>query len=135
LASKSAQKAARASVKRRERGRSIRGQVKTYIDTAEKLIAGGDVKAAQSAVATAVSALDNAASKKILHANNAARRKSRLLNKLYKAPVKPEAETKPKAEPKSKAESKAKAKPKAKAKSKAKAESKTKAESKAEKVD
>jgi small subunit ribosomal protein S20 len=141
LASKSAQKAARASAKRRERGRSIRSQVKTYIDEAEKLIAEGNNKAAQSAVAIAVSALDKAAEKKVLHANNAARRKSRLLKKLNKAPAKPEAETKPKAESKAKAESKTKAEPKVKAESKkkaepkAKAKSKTKAESKAEKAD
>ena len=122
MASKSAEKVARASAKRRERGRSIRSQVKTEIDTAEKLIAEGDIKAAQSAVATAISALDKAASKKMLHGNNAARRKSRLLKKLNKAPVKPEAETKPKAEPKAKAESKTKTKSKTKAKSKAKTE-------------
>jgi small subunit ribosomal protein S20 len=117
LGSKSAQKVARASARRQERGKSVRSQVKTYIDTAEKLIAEGDTKSAQSAVAVAVSALDKAASKKVLHGNNAARRKSRLLKKLSKAPAKPKAESKPKAEPK------------------AKAESKTKAESKAEKAD
>jgi small subunit ribosomal protein S20 len=128
LASKSAQKAARASVKRRERGKSIRSQVKTNIDTAEKLIAEGNTKAAQSAVATAVSALDKAASKKLLHANNAARRKSRLLKKLNMAPAKPEAEAKPKAESKAKSEPKTKAKPKTKKESKAKAEPKSKAE-------
>jgi small subunit ribosomal protein S20 len=133
LASKSAQKAARASAKRQERGKSIRSQVKTYIDTAEKLIAEGSTEAAQSAVATAVSALDKAASKKVLNANNAARRKSRLLKKLNMAPAKPEAETKPKAKSKAKTESKAKAKPKAKKESKAKAEPKPKA--KAEKAD
>jgi small subunit ribosomal protein S20 len=119
LASKSAQKVARASAKRRERGRSIRSQVKTSIDIAEKLIAEGEVKAAKSAVAAAISTLDKAASKKVVHGNNAARRKSRLLKKLNKAPVKPEAETKPKAESKEKAEPKAKAKSKTKAKSKA----------------
>ncbi|MBN1160824.1 MAG: 30S ribosomal protein S20 [Dehalococcoidales bacterium] len=129
MASKSAQKAARASAKRRERGRSIRSQVKTYIDIAEKLIAEGDTKAAQSAVATAVSALDKAASKKILHSSNASRHKSRLLKKLNKAPAKPKAEAIPKAE------SEAKAEPKTKAKSKAKAKSKSKAEPKAEKTE
>jgi small subunit ribosomal protein S20 len=117
LGSKSAQKAARASGRRRERGRSIRSQVKTRIDSAEKLISEGDLKAAQVAVTAAVSALDKAAEKKVFHANNTARRKSRLLKKLNKAPAKPKAEPKPKAE------------------SKAKAESRTKAESKAEKAE
>ena len=113
MASKSAQKAARASARRRERGKSTRSQVKTNIDTAEKLITAGDLKAAKEAVAVAVSALDKAAGKKILHANNAARRKSRLLKKLNKAPAEPKAETKVKAESKTKAETKAKAESKA----------------------
>ncbi|OGO01011.1 MAG: 30S ribosomal protein S20 [Chloroflexi bacterium RBG_13_52_12] len=122
MGSKSAQKAARASGRRRERGRAIRSQVKTTIDNAEKLITKGDIEAARVAVATAVSTLDKAAEKKILHGNNAARHKSRLLKKLAKAPAKPQAESKPKAEPKPKVESKAKAESKTKADSKAKAE-------------
>jgi len=109
LGSKSAQKAARASGRRQERNKSLRSQVKTDIAKAEKLISEGDLKAAQVAVATAVSALDKAAEKKIFHGNNAARRKSRLLKKLNMAPAKPKAESKPKAEPKAKAESKTKA--------------------------
>jgi len=85
LGSKSAQKVARGSVKRRERNKSIRSQVKTEIDSAEKLITGGDLQAAKNAVNKAVQALDKAAEKKILHGNNAARRKSRLMKKLGKA--------------------------------------------------
>ena len=84
MGSKSAQKAARASGRRQERNKSIRSQVKTDIARAEKLISGGDLKAAQEAVTAAVSALDKAAGKKVLHGNNAARRKSRLLKKLNK---------------------------------------------------
>ena len=113
MGSKSAQKADRASRKRRERGRSIRSQVKTRIGSAEKLISEGDLKAARVAVTAAVSALDKAADKKVVHANNAARRKSRLLKKLNKAPATPKAEPKPKAESKTKAETKAKAESKA----------------------
>jgi len=113
LGNKSAQKAARASARRQKRGTSTRSQVKTRIDSAEKLIAAGDLKAAREAVTAAVSALDKAAGKKVLHANNAARRKSRLIKKLNKAPAKPQAEPKPKAESKTKAESKVKAESKA----------------------
>jgi small subunit ribosomal protein S20 len=89
LGSKSAQKVARASDRRRERNRAIRSQVKTDIDNAEKIIAAGDPKAAQGAVSKAISALDKAAEKKIVHGNNAARRKSRMLKKLNKPAAQP----------------------------------------------
>jgi small subunit ribosomal protein S20 len=93
--SSSAEKAARGSIKRHLRNKSIRSQVKTDITAAEKLIFAGDVEAARKAVTTAVSALDKAAAKTIIHANNAARRKSRLLKKLDQAKAQPPAETKP----------------------------------------
>jgi small subunit ribosomal protein S20 len=95
LGSKSAQKAARASGKRQERNKSIRSQVKTDIDKAEKLIAAGDVKAAKEAAAKAISALDKAAEKKVLHGNNASGRKSRLMKKLNKAEAQPKAKAGP----------------------------------------
>jgi small subunit ribosomal protein S20 len=95
LASTSAQKEVRVASKRHERNKSIRSQVKTDISTAEKLIFSGDLEAAGKAVTAAVSALDKAAEKKVLHANNAARRKSRLLKKLDKAQAQPAAEKKP----------------------------------------
>lgn len=95
MGSKSAQKATRASRKREERSKSIRSQVKTDIAKAEKLISEGNVKAAQEAVVTAVSALDKAAGKKVLHGNNASRRKSRLLKKLNKGGTKPKSKPEP----------------------------------------
>jgi small subunit ribosomal protein S20 len=69
--------------------------VKTNITTAEKLIFGDDLKAAEKAVKTAVSSLDKAAEKGILHANNTARRKSRLLKKLNQASTLAAAEPEP----------------------------------------
>lgn len=93
--SSSAEKAARISVKRHQRNKSIRSQVKTDITSAEKLIFSGDIEAAAKAVVTAVRALDKAAGKKMLHANNASRRKARLLKKLVKAKAQPPAENKP----------------------------------------
>jgi small subunit ribosomal protein S20 len=95
LGSKSAQKVARASGRRQERNKSIRSQVKTDIARAEKLITEGNVEAAQGAVTAAVSALDKAAEKKILHGNNTSRRKSRLLKKLNKAEAQPKAKAGP----------------------------------------
>jgi small subunit ribosomal protein S20 len=85
LASKSAQKQARVASRRQQRNKSVRSEVKTSITKAEKLIFTGELKAAETAVTVAVSALDKAAEKKILHTNNAARRKSRLLKKYNQA--------------------------------------------------
>lgn len=95
MGSTSAQKEARVALKRHERNKSIRSQVKTDITRAEKLIFSGEVEAAREAVTAAVSALDKAGGKKILHGNNAARRKSRLLKKLVQAKAPPPAEKKP----------------------------------------
>jgi small subunit ribosomal protein S20 len=91
LGSKSAQKVARGSLRRQDRNRSTRSQVKTNIAGAENLIAAGDRDAALKAIKTAAGALDNAAGKKVLHPNNAARRKSRLMKKLNKAAATPKA--------------------------------------------
>ena len=91
----SAQKEARVAVKRHERNTSVRSQAKTDVTSAEKLIFSGDMEAAGKAVKAAVSALDKAAGKKVLHANNASRRKARLLKKLDRAKAKPAAEKKP----------------------------------------
>jgi len=95
LGSTSAQKEARVALKRHERNKSIRSQAKTDITRAEKLIFSGEVEAAREAVTAAVSALDKAAGKKILHGNNAARRKSRLLKKLVQTKAPLPAEKKP----------------------------------------
>jgi outer membrane biosynthesis protein TonB len=69
--------------------------VKTNITRAERLIFTGELEAAREAVAVAVSSLDKAAEKKILHANNAARRKSRLLMKLNEVEAQPKPAPKP----------------------------------------
>ena len=82
---KSAQKEMRASAKRQLRNKSVRSLCKTNITKAEKLIFSGELEEAEKAVDTAISSLDKAAEKGILHANNAARRKSRLMKKLNEA--------------------------------------------------
>ena len=79
---KAAEKAVAQAEKRRLRKRSTVSAVKTYIRNAERQIASGDAEAAQPLVIQAQVALDKAAEKGILHPNNAARRKSRLLKKL-----------------------------------------------------
>jgi len=82
---------------RRMHNKSVKSMTKTKITKAEKLIFSGDLEAAKTAVSTAVSALDKAAEKGMLHRNNAARRKARLLKKLNKAAAQPKAEEAPKA--------------------------------------
>ena len=95
MGSKSALKQARVAGRRQKRNKSLRSQVKTNITKAEKLIFTGELDAAREAVTAAVSSLDKAAEKKMLHANNAARRKSRLLKKLNKATAQPKPAPKP----------------------------------------
>jgi small subunit ribosomal protein S20 len=83
--SKSAQKEVRVAKKRQFRNKSIRSLCKTKISKAEKLIFSGELNLGREAVVDAVSALDKAAEKRVIHANNAARRKSRLMKKLNQA--------------------------------------------------
>jgi small subunit ribosomal protein S20 len=80
--SKSAAKAHRRSEKRRVRNQAVRSATKTFIRKAERLIAAGQVDEARGAVVRAISQLDRAAVKGVIHKNNAARRKSRLMAKL-----------------------------------------------------
>lgn len=82
---KSAQKQVRVAGRKRLRNKSVRSLCKTNITKAEKLIFSGELEAAQKAVVTAVSSLDKAAEKGVIHPNNAARRKSRLMKKLNEA--------------------------------------------------
>ena len=80
--SKSAIKRLRSAERRRLRNREYRGRARTAVKKARQLIDAGQAEEAREAVRLAVSALDKAASKGIIHQNNAARRKSRLLNRL-----------------------------------------------------
>jgi ribosomal protein S20 len=88
----------------------VRTLCKTNITKAERFIFLGDLAAAQEAVMVAVTSLDKAAEKGIIHPNNAARRKSRLMKKFNQLQEQAPAEAKPaKAAPKPKAAAKAKA--------------------------
>jgi small subunit ribosomal protein S20 len=77
---KSAEKRIRSNERKRLRNQSYRSRVKTVIRKAEQLIFSG--QPSEDAVREAVSTLDKAAVKGIIHKNNAARRKSRLMKKL-----------------------------------------------------
>lgn len=82
---KSAIKMIRVAQRRRQYNKPLRSTAKTYIDNAEKLIAAGRLEEARLAVNQAMSALDLAAERGVLHQNNAARRKSRLMHRLNQA--------------------------------------------------
>ena len=82
---KSAKKQLRVNARKRLRNKPVLSLCKTSITNAEKLIFSGELETAQKATVTAISSLDKAAEKKIIHPNNAARRKSRLMKKLNEA--------------------------------------------------
>lgn len=79
---KSAIKRNKQNEKRRLRNRLYVGKARTTIKKARLAMEGSDLAAAREATMTAVSALDKAAEKGILHKNNAARRKGRLMRHL-----------------------------------------------------
>jgi small subunit ribosomal protein S20 len=82
----SAKKQARAGVRRALRNRAVRSEVKTKVVKARRTLTGGPVAESERyAIALeAIQALDRAASKGILHRNNAGRRKARLAKQLSK---------------------------------------------------
>jgi len=72
----------RQNEKKRLRNRVVRGTTRSVVKNAQKAIESGEVENSQTAVLSAISALDEAAQKGVLHKNNAARRKSRLMKRL-----------------------------------------------------
>ena len=91
----SAKKQARAGVRRALRNRAVRSEVKTKVVKARRTLVGGPVAESERyAIALeAIKALDRAASKGILHRNNAGRRKARLAKQLSKLAMAPAAGT------------------------------------------
>ena len=87
----SAKKQARSGVRRAERNRAVRSEVKTLVVKARKSLIGGPVAESDRYKLTleAVRALDRAASKGVLHKNNASRRKSRLARQMAKLKIAP----------------------------------------------
>ncbi len=79
---KSAIKRNKQNEKRRLLNRVYRGSARTYVAKARVAIDGGEKETAIETTMRAIKALDVAAQKGIIHKNNAARRKSRLMKKL-----------------------------------------------------
>jgi ribosomal protein S20 len=62
--------------KRQERNKAVKSELKTAIRATREAIAVGDADKAQSALKVATKKLDKATSKGVIHANQAANRKS-----------------------------------------------------------
>jgi small subunit ribosomal protein S20 len=78
----SAKKRVRQNIKRRKRNQVFRTRARTYIRRARVALESGNTETASEAIRDAVSQLDRAASKGVIHRKNAARRKSRLMKRL-----------------------------------------------------
>ena len=79
---KSAIKRNKQNEKRRLRNRVYRGNARTQVKKARLAIEDGKKDVAVIAVNEAIRSLDRASSKGVIHKNNAARRKSRLIKQL-----------------------------------------------------
>ncbi len=72
----------RQNEKRRVQNRVYRGSARTAIYKARVAIENNEAETARKATMVAIKALDKAAAKGVIHKNNAARRKSRLMQDL-----------------------------------------------------
>ena len=73
------------SRQRRLRNQAAKSQIKTFVKKANTAITGGVAETVVAAVTQAVSVVDKAAKRGIIHKNQAARRKSRLMRRAAQA--------------------------------------------------
>lgn len=83
--SSSAKKSLRQNKKRRLRNRSQRTALRNVLKKARAAAAQDDAESTEKAFRLAVKRLDQAAAKKLIHRNNAARTKSRLAKLVQKS--------------------------------------------------
>ena len=81
--SKQSNKVARTAERKRLRNRLVRRSLKTYVGKAKSSADAGEESASQKTM-IAISSIDKAVSKGIIHRNKGARLKSRLIGKLNK---------------------------------------------------
>ena len=81
----SAKKSHRQSLKRRARNRGQRSALRTSVKRVREAVADGETEQAASLLTAATRKLDQAAAKNLIHANKAARTKSRLAKLVNKA--------------------------------------------------
>ena len=82
---KSALKRVRITAKKNLRNRMITSRVKTALKSFDQALASDDQAAINAAYGTAVSTVDKAAAKGVIHKNAANRKKARLAKRLAKA--------------------------------------------------
>jgi small subunit ribosomal protein S20 len=82
---KSAIKRIRSSARKQQNNRILRGRARTAVKKARLTLGEGKPEDAQTAVKHAISELDRAAGKGVIHKNNAARRKARLMKQFIKS--------------------------------------------------
>ena len=80
---KSAIKRIRSSERKKQHNRVARGRTRSAVKDARQALAGGKPDEAKVEISKALSELDHAAGKGIIHKNNAARRKARLMKRLH----------------------------------------------------
>ena len=84
---KSALKAHRQNIKRREHNRELRSKLRTGLKAIRKALDGNDIDGAKEQLTATQSLVDRMASKGMIHRNTAARYKSRLTARLKTAPA------------------------------------------------
>ena len=77
-------KSARVSERKKEMNQPVRTKAKGFVARTRKLVEAGDLEGALAASKDSIIALDKAAQKGVIHENNAARRKSRLIKSINK---------------------------------------------------
>lgn len=82
---KSAIKRIRSSARKQQNNRILRGRARTAVKKARLTLGEGKPEDAQTAIQHAISELDRAAGKGVIHKNNAARRKARLMKQFIKS--------------------------------------------------
>jgi small subunit ribosomal protein S20 len=82
---KSALKANRQNIKRREHNRALRAKLRTGLKSIRKSLDDKNIEGAKTALKTLQSLVDKMATKGIIHKNTASRYKSRLSAKISKS--------------------------------------------------
>ena len=81
---KSALKANRQNIKRREHNRALRARLRTSLKAIRASLEDNDLEGAKKALSATVSMVDKMATKGIIHRNTASRYKSRLAARIAK---------------------------------------------------
>ncbi|MDI9508679.1 MAG: 30S ribosomal protein S20 [Clostridiales bacterium] len=81
---KSAKKRIRVIAKKTERNKAIKSKVKTMIKKVDAAVAAGDKELAKANLKLAISEIDSACTKGVMHKNTAARKVSRITKSVNK---------------------------------------------------